>query len=99
MQVKEGDVLAGSWGYSMTLWSFVRVQKVTPKQVVLAELKNQHLGGEMWNEKVNASDMIDPRGRTFRVKNDKPDYIWNPTFRCLYRPYDPMKDYRENHMD
>ena len=99
MQVKEGDILAGSWGYSMTLWSFVRVAKVTPKQVVLEELRSYSPGGEQWNLKVVATDVKDSRGRTFRVKNDKPDYIWNPTFKCLYHPYDPNRDYRENHMD
>jgi len=99
MKVEVGDVLAGSWGYSMRLYSFVRVERVTPKQVVLRELKNESLGGPQWDEIVKPTSEIDPRGRTFRVKNDKPDYIWNPTFKCLYRPYEPDAKYTENHMD
>jgi len=99
MNVKEGDILAGSWGYSMTLWSFVRVVRTTPKQVVLQELEKNELGGEMWRMKVTAGGNFDNRGRTFRVKNNKPDYIWNPTYRCLYHPFDENKEYFENHMD
>jgi len=101
MQVKEGDVVAGSWGYSMTLWSFFKVKKVTPKQVVLDELKNETLGGEMWNMKVRPTNIIDNRmGGPYRVKNDPTkDYIWIPGRRVILRQYDPNSECFENHMD
>ena len=99
MQVKVGDVLAGSWGYSMTLWSFVKVIKVTPKQVVLQELKSQALEGPEYHRRVVPLDQPDPRGTTFRFQNNKPDYIWNPKYRCLYRQYFQDKECFENRMD
>lgn len=35
-----GDILVGTWGYEQTNASFYRVEKRTPKQVVLCRLKN-----------------------------------------------------------
>jgi len=100
MQVKKGDILSGSWGYSMTLWSFYRVEKVTPKQVVLAELKSNTLGGQMWHLKVEPSDIVDTREPLVRVKNDpNRDYIWIPGKRIILHQYDPNKECFEDHMD
>ena len=98
--VKVGDILAGSWGYSMTLWSFCEVEKVTAKQVVLRELQNEHLGGEQWNELVRPILGSTDRRGSFRIKNDiDKDYIWDPQYRCLLYPFEKNREYRENHMD
>lgn len=37
--IKVGDILAGTWGYSMRIPSFYRVTKVTPKRVKAIELE------------------------------------------------------------
>ena len=39
-QLCAGDILVGIWGYEQTNVSFYRVEKRTPKQVVLCHLKN-----------------------------------------------------------
>jgi hypothetical protein len=98
MQVKIGDILAGSWGYSMTLWCFCKVVKVTPKQVVLRELKHTTLGGHQGA--LHVEPIIDDfREGQIRCANKNPDYIWVKHLRCLLRPFDPTKQYIENHMD
>jgi len=102
--VKVGDKLAGSWGYSMTLWFFGEVVKVTPKQVVVQEVQHSSLGGKPWEEKVVPMwDLPDKRqadGGLYRVKNDPDkDYVWIPKYRVLLYPYDTNKEYFENHMD
>ena len=102
--VKVGDKLAGSWGYSMTLWFFGKVVGVTPKQVIVQEVRHQSLGGEMWHEKVvplwDENDERQSHKGFHRVKNhlDK-DYIWIPQYRVLLYPYDENQEYFENHMD
>ena len=101
--VKVGDVLAGSWGYSMTLWMFGEVVKVTPKQVVIRELMKQDIGGQLWELEVKpVLGKYDTRhpDTEHRVKNDiDKDYVWIPKYRCLLYHYDPNKKFLENHMD
>jgi len=99
--VKVGDILAGSWGYSMRLYTFAEVEKVTPKQVVLRELDRETVGGEMWN--LHVRPIMGSTGNhlgTIRVKNqlDK-DYVWIPKIRCLMYRYNPDEKYTEDHMD
>jgi len=98
-EVKVGDILAGTWGYSMRLVSFFKVKKVTPKQVVLQELKSQWVGGPEWNSEVKPT-IEDDREDPIRIKNDlTKDYIFVPRKRILLYQYDPNEHYTEDHMD
>ena len=36
-QIKVGDILAGTWGYSMVIPAFFRVVKITPKRIKVVE--------------------------------------------------------------
>ena len=47
MDLKKGEVLAGSWGYSMTLWDFYEVVSVSPKSVMLRGMKKRTIGGSL----------------------------------------------------
>jgi len=98
--VKVGDILAGRWGYSMVLYAFYEVEKVTEKQVALRELNKRSLGGEQWSERVEPVLGSTYDKRKFRVRNDiTKDYLWDSKLRSLIYPYDPNREYIENHMD
>lgn len=51
-KVKVGDILAGTWGYSMVIPCFYMVTKVTPKGVKMYELEKTRSGMQGYEEPV-----------------------------------------------
>lgn len=46
VEIKAGDVMVCSWGYSMTLVTFVRVEKVSKKTILVRELQHRGISEE-----------------------------------------------------
>lgn len=99
MEVKVGDVVSGTWGYSMTLFSAYRVEKVTPKQVVLRELEIDRGVGEPWHLPCWPSNRPMNDRPTVRIKNDNEKYLYIRDKRLLLSKYVPGTIEYENHMD
>lgn len=99
MEVKVNDILAGTWGYSMTLVNFFKVVRLTPKQVVLRELRKRSLTSNPAALIVEPGEDFDHRNGEIRLTNKHPEYIWHPRLRSLLTHYDPSQQYVENHMD
>jgi len=104
--VKVGDVIHTSWGYSMTLHDFYRIEKLTPKTAVVQLMKKEVLGGGMGALLVKPTDEVDrchSFGEPQRVKIrglDKKPYVFIRGCQLAYlEPYDPNREYLENHMD
>jgi len=101
-----GDVIHTSWGHSMTLHDFYRVEKVTPKTVVLQLLKKRVVGGGgMWPV-VQPTDQVDDChsfGEPQRCKIRDPEgrpRVWIRNCQLAYlEPCDPTAEYREDHAD
>ena len=99
MDVKKGEILAGSWGYSMTLWDFYEVVSTSPKTVVLRKLKNKVIGGTQESLEVQP-DLYSPLYEEFRIKNDpNQDTLFIRGKNILLNRFDPDRLYVENHID
>lgn len=101
MDLKKGDILAGCWGYSMTLWDFYEVVSSTPKTVNLLKLKNKIIGGTQESLEVQPDlDSVSSYEAPFRVKNDpNQDRLFIRGKNILLNRFDPDRLYVENHID
>lgn len=63
--IKVGDILAGTWGYSMTIPVFFKVTKITPKRVKLAQYDGrmvQSTDGGYFQQGYEMPDFTDYQG-------------------------------------
>jgi hypothetical protein len=102
---KVGDILAGTWGYSMIIPMFVQVIGVTPKSVRCRQLRVLNDNGFQGHDAMARKDDFEPESRNFpntflaRVKG-KPgeEYVMCPSPRCYLRPWDG-RGLSYDHMD
>ena len=91
---KVGDILAGTWGYSMTIPMFVQVIGVTPKSVRCRQLRVLNDNGFQGHDAMARKDDFEPENRNFpntflaRVKGEPgEEYVMCPSPRCYLRPW------------
>lgn len=87
IELKPGMILAHCWGYSMTLWNFYKVLKVTDKSVMYVKLKSCALNSDLGHLEVRPMDI--EVNKPFRRSIKK----------FMGNLYDPNDRYYEDHMD
>ena len=102
---KVGDILAGTWGYSMTIPMFVQVIGVTPKSVRCRQLRVLNDNGFQGHDAMARKDDFKPENGNFpntflaRVKGEPgEEYVMCPSPRCYLMPWDGRGLYYD-HMD
>lgn len=70
--IKVGDILAGTWGYSMVIPAFYKVVKVTPKRLKLMEYDGRMISHDGFGQQgYEVPDFTKERGEVLgRVKGD-----------------------------
>ena len=81
-QIKVGDILAGTWGWGMTIPAFFKVTKITPKRVEMIQYDGKMIesadGGyfQRGYEVPNYSDAQGVARGTWRVTEYGEHYLW-----------------------
>lgn len=90
--VTPGCILVRNSGYNMCIWTFYKVLRTTPKQMVLMELlkdvyiDDKHDG---FHPIVTPVDVGAPRSEIIKTAKTNPHYSF----------YDPKHTYIEDHLD
>jgi hypothetical protein len=99
--MKVGDILVSCWGYSMTLYDFFKVVKMTDKSATLVHLESTKVGGDGWNPIVAPTDVVCTRHWskpfTRRLTND--GKAVSPGNGRTYATVYNGEECREDHMD
>lgn len=94
-KLAEGDILVGSFGYEASIARWYRVEKRTPKMVVLQELWGKRLGGGLmyWTEVPTDEERGEPfRRKVHDMGHDEAvwvedfilAYLWDGSPECCY---------------
>jgi hypothetical protein len=72
-----GDILVENFGYSMILYRFYKVTRVTPKFVQIHELDKVYVGGDDYRPLVAPTDNLSNRSMPKRISKKYAPPIWD----------------------